>query len=254
MANNDDGLLREVEEELRRERLEKLWKQYGTYIIAAAAFIVLGVAGYKFLEARRISIAEEAGAQYEDALGLAADGKVGSATKEFEKLADEAPNGYQALARLQLAGILLKEGKKDEALKSYEALSSDDGADSLLRDFAALQAASLRLGEADWTEMQNRLNGLAGDDSPWRYSARELLGLAALKAGKPDEARSALQPLLADDKAPPSIVERAQIVLAEIAAADLAKTAASEPSAAPASSSAVNTTQEGDASTDTKKE
>ena len=50
MAQQDDGLLREVEEELRRERLEKIWKQYGTYFIAAAGVIVLGVLGFKYWE------------------------------------------------------------------------------------------------------------------------------------------------------------------------------------------------------------
>lgn len=253
MANNDDGLLREVEEELRRERLEKLWQQYGTYVIAVAALIVVGVAGYKYMEARRISIAEEAGAQYEAAMALATGGKEGSAAKELEKLAADGPSGYQALARLQLAGILLKEGKKDEALKSFEALADDSSADSLLRDFAALQAASLRLGDADWTEMQNRLNALAADDNPWRYSARELLGLAALKAGKPDEARKVLEPLLADENAPRSIVDRSQIVMAEIAASELAKTTASE-QPAPTASSAANETPAADASKDTTKE
>ena len=54
MAQQDDGLLREVEEELRRERLEKIWKQYGTYIIAAAAAIVFGVLGFKYWESYRI--------------------------------------------------------------------------------------------------------------------------------------------------------------------------------------------------------
>ena len=47
MANQDDNFLREVEEEIRRERFERLWKEYGTYFIAGAAVIVIGVLGYK---------------------------------------------------------------------------------------------------------------------------------------------------------------------------------------------------------------
>jgi hypothetical protein len=116
MANQDDGLLREVEEELRRERLEKLWQQYGTYFIAAAVFVVLAVLGYKYWENSRMAAAEKAGARYEDALTLATQGKQGSATKEFENLAADGPAGYRTLSRLQLAGALVKEGKKTEAL------------------------------------------------------------------------------------------------------------------------------------------
>ena len=93
----------------------------------------------------------------------------------------------------------------------------------MLRGYAALQAAAVRLGEADFTEMQNWLNPLIGDESPWRYSARELLGLAAFKAGNRSEARTFLTPLLVDQKTPQTIIERAQIVLAEIAAGEIAK-------------------------------
>jgi hypothetical protein len=228
MAHQDDGFLREVEEELRRERLEKIWRQYGTYILAAAAVIIFGVLGYKYFENRRITAAETTGQRYEDALALAGEGKEGSAAKEFEKLAADGTGGYPSLARLQLAGALLKDGKKAEALDAYEALANDAHADEMLRSYATLQAAALRLGAADFTEMQNRLNPLMGDESPWRYSARELMGLAAFKAGKTEEARTLLTPLLVDQKTPQSISERAQIVLAEIATAEIAKKAGND--------------------------
>lgn len=222
MANQDDGFLREVEEELRRERLEKIWRQYGTYFIAAAALIVVGVFGFKYWESQRNAAAETSGATYEDALVLAADNKEGSAAKEFEKIA-QGSGGYAQLARLQLAGALLKDGKNKEAFAAYEELAKDSNADELLRGYARLQAAALSLDDTDFTQMQNRLNPLVGDDSPWRYSARELLGLAAFKAGKMSEARLALTPLLIDQKTPQTVISRAQIVLAEIAAGELEK-------------------------------
>jgi cytochrome c-type biogenesis protein CcmH/NrfG len=73
-----------------------------------------------------------------------------------------------------------------------------------------------------------------GDESPWHLSARELLGVAAFKAGNFSEARTLLTPLLLDQKAPQSIAERAQIVMAEIAADELAKKDASAAPATPA--------------------
>jgi hypothetical protein len=228
MSQQDDGLLREVEEELRRERLEKIWKEYGTYIVAGAAVIVLGVLGYKYWENHRLVAAQDSGARYEDALLLVNEKKDGSAEKEFEKIVADGAGGYRALAQLQLAGTQGKQGKKAEALATYEALANDSGADSMLRGFAQLQAAGLRIGQADFTEIENRLNPLMADDSPWRFSARELLGLAAFKAGKPTEARTILTPLFVDQSTPQSITERAQIVMAEIAAGEIANKAASE--------------------------
>ena len=80
-------------------------------------------------------------------------------------------------------------GKTAEAVAAFEAIAKESGVDPLLADYAALQAAMLRLDSASWTDMQNRLNGLAADGNAWRFSARELLGLAAQKAGKTEEAR-----------------------------------------------------------------
>jgi hypothetical protein len=237
MAQQDDGLLREVEEELRRERLEKIWKQYGTYIIAGAAVIVLGVLSFKFWESHRIAAAQDTGARYEEALLLVNEKKDGSAEKEFEKIAVDGAGGYRALSQLQLAGSQSKQGKKADAVASYEALANDGTADKMLREFARLQAAGLRVGEADFTEMENRLTPLMTEESPWRYSARELLGLAAYKSGKTAEARTILTPLFVDQATPQSISERAQIVMAEIAAGEIAKKSASD-TPAPATPSA----------------
>jgi len=149
----------------------------------------------------------------------------------------DGAGGYRALSQLQLAGSQSKQGKKADAVASYEALANDGTADEMLREFARLQAAGLRVGEADFTEMENRLTPLMTEESPWRYSARELLGLAAYKAGKTAEARTILTPLFVDQATPQSISERAQIVMAEIAAGEIAKKSASD-TPAPATPSA----------------
>ena len=131
---------------------------------------------------------------------------------------------------MRLAGEALKAGKSAEALKSFEELSKNSSADTLLRGFAQLQAAAIRSADADFTEMQNRLNDLLAADSPWRANARELLGVAALKAGKTDEARKAFEQILAERNAPQSVVQRAQTLMGRIVAADLA---AMKPGATP---------------------
>jgi hypothetical protein len=229
MAQTDDDLLRQVEEELRRERLEKIWKQYGTYILAAAVLVVVGVLGFKLWESHRLSEAQASGEAYESALVLLNEKKDGSAEKEFEKLSADGIGGYRALAQLQLAGLQAKQGKKAEALATYDALAASSNGDIMLREFARLQAAGLRVGDVDFTEIENRLTPLMADTSPWRYSARELLGLAAFKAGKANDARSILTPLFVDQQTPQSISERAQIVMAAIAAGEIAKKAGEAP-------------------------
>ncbi len=238
MVDRNDTLIREVDEELRRERFEKLWKQYSPQILLAAGFVVALVGGYKFWEFGRIKAAQSAGASYVEARELLAQNKPDDAAKVLDKLAKSGSTGFSALARLQLASGAMKAGKQAEALAAFEALAKDDSADTFLRDFAKLQAAGLRLGEADWTEMQNRLNALAAEKSVWRASARELLGLAALKAGKLDEARSTFQTLLGERNTPPGIAERVRIAMSRIVESELAKETPGAPAATDAKAGA----------------
>jgi hypothetical protein len=222
MADNHDALSREVDEELRREQLAKLWERYGTYMIGAAVALVLAVAGYKWNEQRQITAAEAAGARFEAATNLVADGKAEEATRAFTEMARDAPSGYAALASLKAAGGLAAAGKKAEAVAAYDALARDSSADRMLRDFARLQAAALKVGEADFTEMQNRLTPLVGDKAPWRFPARELMAMAALKAGKPEEARTMLEPMIGDPAVPASLAERARLYMGRVVAAEQA--------------------------------
>jgi len=226
MADNHDTLIRQVEEELRREQLEKLWAKYAPYAVAAALAIVVGVAGWKFLEARRIAAAQAAGERYAAAQALAAEGKDAEAAAAFGSIAESGSAGYAALAQLQTAGAELKAGKKAEALAKFEQIANNGAGDKLIQDYAALQAAAIRVGDADFTEIENRLNRLTGESGPWRASALELLGLAAFKAGKMDKARMAFEQLLSDRGTPPGVSERVQVLLGQIVAAEMAKSAA----------------------------
>lgn len=237
MANNDDTLIREVEEELRRERMQELWNRYGTYFVIGAVAVVAMVGGVRLYKDREASAATAAGKAFESAIALAEKSKADEAKAAFEDIAKNGPAGYAALARLQLAAAAVKAGDKAKAAAAYTALADDSRADSTLRSLAALQLAMLKVGDGAFTEVENRLNDLAADTSPWKSNARELIAVAEFKAGKVDKARAELEQILADPAAAASVRDRAQILLAEIVAADLAKGAptSSAPAAAGAS-------------------
>jgi hypothetical protein len=234
MVDNNDGLLREVEEELRRERYLKLWEQYGTYVLAAAALIVASVGGYKFWESQTIAAAQSAGAEYQQALSNLEAGKAEEATKAFQNIAENGPDGYATLARLQLAGAQIKAGKGEDAQAVLNKVAGDNEANELLQDFAKLQAVGLNVGDADFTDIKNRLNALSAESSPWRSNALELLALAAYDAGKLDDARELFRTILSSPSSTRGTLERANNMMALITAKELADKSASTspPSAA----------------------
>lgn len=222
---SDSEIIREVEEDLRRERYQEIWNRYGTVIAAVALAIVLGVAGYKGWQYWQQTRAENAGARFEGALQLSRDGKAAESIAALEAIAKDAPSGYQSLARFRLAAEATAAGKKAEALAQYQGLADDTATDSQLRGFAQLKAAEMRIDEADFTEMQNRLTPLIVANGTWNSSARELLGLAAYKAKNIDEAQKQFTVLISDPSVPQSLRQRAEMMLTLIAA-DTAKPAA----------------------------
>jgi hypothetical protein len=232
MADQRDSLLREVDEELRRERLLKLWEQYGTYVVAAVVLVVAGIGGYKYYEHRSALAAEAAGARMAVATRDAAQNRTAEAQKALDDIVATGPSNYALLARLRLAAANRAAGKTAEAASAYEAIATA-GVDPLLRDYARLQAAMLSLDRADFTDMQNRLNDLAADGNAWRFSARELLGLAAQKAGKTDEARKYFSGLLGDRSTPPGVGERARVMMAMLTEAELTATTPAPAATAP---------------------
>src|SRR6185503_20812422 len=93
-------IFHEVDEEVRREQLKKLWERYSIYIIAGALLIIAAVAGwrgYQYFEAKK---AVEAGAAFDVAVNLSEQNKHAEAEAAFNKLAATAPPGYRGLARL----------------------------------------------------------------------------------------------------------------------------------------------------------
>ena len=217
MSNTD--IVREVDEELRKEQFEKLWLKYRVAILTAAALVVLMVAGYKGWQGYRAGQAAAAGAQFDAALGLMQTGKPDEAARALEAITIGGSGAYPALAGLRLAAKAAAEGKADDALARYDGIAKAAGVDATLRGLARIEAAQLRLDTSDFTAMQNQLNDLATLASVWRNSARELLGLSAYKAGKLTEADDYFAAIMADKDGHGAISQMAEMMRELILAA-----------------------------------
>jgi hypothetical protein len=220
VADQFDVFKKEIEEDLQRDRMLRLWEAYGTYLIAAAVGLVLAVGGYQYMQGQKRAATEADARLFQGAAKAVAE-KSADAEKQLAGLADR-PGSYAALARLKLASVHITAGAKDKALAAFDALAQDSSVDKLLSDYAALQAGLLKLDAGDLADARNRLGALATDQNPWRHQAREALGLAALKANDLPAAREVLQKVVGDAATPRSISERAQIMLGQVVQSDLA--------------------------------
>ena len=208
-----DDIIREIEEDLRSDRYKRLWQRYQNYVFAAAVLVVLGVAGYEFWHQRELAARAAEGARFAEAMALADRGDLAGADQAFEALARDAGRGYATLARLYEADLLVKKGDVDGALQRYDAVAADTGVERAFRDLAILLGATHRADRDDPASLVPRLQPLLAEDNPWRFSARELIAVAALRAGNVAEARANLTRLADDAAAPAGIRARAAELL-----------------------------------------
>ncbi|MGI9382525.1 MAG: tetratricopeptide repeat protein, partial [Methyloligellaceae bacterium] len=160
------------------------------------------------------------GAQFVAALQLTEDGKSEEALKAYRQVAEDGTGGYALLAQFRLAAAEAKSGNKAEAVKAYDALANDGSTGKVFQGLAQIKAATLRLDQADMGEMKERLDGLNVASSPWRHSARELLGLAAHRSGNNGDAQRYFTDIVRDREAPQNLKRRAEIMLALVVKAD----------------------------------
>lgn len=201
-------IFREVDEDIRKERYGKLWSTYGRYLIGAVTLIIIGtVAGVGWTSYQK-SVKEDRGDRFSAALALARGGSSGAAADAFAALAEDAGGGVGALARLQQAAALIDTGDTSAAIAAYDTLAEDGSSDRLLRDLARLLAAMHSLDSAGTEELTDRLAPLIGDDSAYRFSARELQALVSYRAGDVAGALNQFRALADDPDAPPGLRRR----------------------------------------------
>jgi hypothetical protein len=213
---SDRDFFREVDEAVRQDRYKELWDKYGVYALAAAALIVAGVAGFKVWTFWQERKARDAGTEFSQAVVQLDSGDAAKARDAFNSLAETGPAGYRVLSRFQLAAAEAQAGNTDKAVALYDALATDSDTDDILKGLATIQAATLQLDTADYAEMERRLKDLIEQGSPWKYSARELLGLSAYRLNNMPSAEKQFSTLIADQGTPPNLRERADMMLALI--------------------------------------
>ena len=214
MSNQeDDRFVREVSEELRRERMQNLWSRFGPLVIGAAVAVVLMTAGYQGRSIYTKKQAAQNGDQFNAARDLLDEGKTEDGLAALDAIAKDGTPAYSALARLRAGNQQASDGNGDAALELFNAVATDGGAPDFLRDFAVLRAGQVMVDSASLDAVEAKLQSVAGDDHAFRFAAREAIGLAAYKAGNISDAKAQFEELVADPQAPGSLTQRGNVML-----------------------------------------
>lgn len=222
-------IFREVEEDVRRDKLEKFWKTNGAYVIALLASLLVGVACWKAWQYYQAGQRQKDFAAYTAALGQS-DPK--AAAKAFADLAQHAGGGYVTLARMGQANSLLQSGNRTEAVALYKDIANSDSGP--IGASARVKAAWVLADSAQRNDLQTLLQPLLDSASVWKYMAQEILAYNDFRNGKLLIASGEFKKIANDNTAPDTLREHARAFVAFLAGG-AAKNAGTVPPPAPPS-------------------
>ncbi|MGC6485140.1 MAG: tetratricopeptide repeat protein [Candidatus Puniceispirillales bacterium] len=204
-----NDILNEIDQELRQERMKQLWRQYGTYVIAAVAAIVLLVAGRQGLVAYQESARTTAADSYHAALANAGN-------DALEELAADGGEGYAMLARFSLAAEAAANGDALSAEETYLAIASDTDIGSVYRDAAVILSVMNAGAGADPAALSSRLEPVAAGQGGWSLMAMELQIGLALEQGDVASARQLALTMRENENLPADVNRRLQLIEAAL--------------------------------------
>lgn len=206
---NSDLIAQEVDDEVRRERMNQLWNAYGKYLIGLAVGIVLLVGGVKAYESY-VKSREEAGSAAFEAASVASADDSANAVEIWRNALPELKDGYATLGRMHLAAAASANGDVASAIASYDAIAADANTDPSLSSMAQLFAGMLISRDGtDLDAARARLSVVAIKGEPWYFSALEQLAVVDIKKGDKEAALAGFSQLVGDVETPPGIRARA---------------------------------------------
>lgn len=206
---DNESFYREVDEELRRERVTGFWRRYRFAVIGGIVLLLAAIAGGLYWYNRQQEIAGERGEQLSQIFEDIQAGKVDQASPKLDVLAKEGNDGFRAAALLTKADIALQTGDEATALTAFKAVAEDDGLAKPYRDLALVRQTAIEFDKLEPAAIVTRLGPLAKPGNSWFGSAGEMVAIAHLKQGKPELAAPIFAAMAKDEKLPASIRARA---------------------------------------------
>jgi hypothetical protein len=213
MDNRVDELIHEVEEQLKWERLEKLWKDFGAYIIGGILAVILGVAGFVYWNHSQLKNKEALSEKYTAAVQLLSEGKSKEAVEQLKSI-ENSDGGYGMMARFTAAASLVDNTEtRPQAIAIYRDMLNSKNIDRRYRTLAIIFLVMAEMDTGDPVEMKKLLAETSIGTNMWPDTTAELTALLAIKSGDTELAKTTLEELKASTTASQGVRLRANAML-----------------------------------------
>ena len=205
----DESFLREVDDNLRQDRLATFARHWGPGIVTGVlVLLVLLAAGlwWRSHNAYQAGLKSEALAKPLDDLE---NNQPLSDPRPVRDMAANATGGYQAVARLAIAADAARRGDAKAAAADYAAIADDGALPQPIRDAAQVRAVALQYDAISPQAVIDKLKIIAVPGNAFFPSAGELTANAYLALGQKDRAGQLFAAIARDKSVPVTLRGRA---------------------------------------------
>lgn len=208
-TDNSETFLREVDENLRRDRVRDFGKTYGTWIAIVVVLFLAAIGGWLYWQHRQQQQAALQSEELNQVFSDIAAQKMQTVRPRLETLAGSDNPMVRGAALLTFAAVALESNDRPAAIAKYRQAMADEGIPRPYRDAATIRATALEFDSMQPQAIVARLKPLAVPGQPWFGSAGEMTAMALVRQGQNAQAGRLFAAIAADRQVPESLRSRA---------------------------------------------
>ena len=199
-------ILRQVDEDLRKDKLFQLWKKYGLYLIAFIIIIVTSVIGYQISNSLNKTYNEKIVESYINAIN---NENINEQILLLTSIDDSKNSFISSLIDLKVSNLQIQSGNIEESLLMLDEISQNENSNLIIKDLATYYILMKNIDKITEDKFMSYLNSERINRSSFKFLFEELIAIKKLLSGEIDESKNRFQALIDYPTTPENIKIRA---------------------------------------------
>jgi hypothetical protein len=170
--------VREVDENLRRDRLRDFARNYAGWIIAAVLLFLAASGGWIYWQYHQRQVSERQVEQLAQIYRSLGGGNTAGAAQQLDELAKSGHEAVRASALLARAVLAIEQNDLKLATAKFREVADDEDLPKPYRDAALIRQTAMEFDQIKPEQVIARLQPLAKPGAPWFGSAGEMTAVA----------------------------------------------------------------------------
>ncbi len=205
---DNEAFFREVDDSLRQQQVLDFWRNHGRTVILLVVVVLVAIGSVLLWQNRQRGQVETHAEQLTRVIDDLDAGKP-VLPPRLAPIGGSHEEGYRVASRLLAADLALRRGDAKAAISGFGAVATDASVAQPYRDLALVRQTAIQFDRLPTAAVEARMKPLAVTGGAWLGSAGEMLAAAYMRDGKPTQAGPVFAMIAKDDKAPPSLRQRA---------------------------------------------